>query len=207
MLHLVRTALSMVCNLTLAAWMTACMIHFFTDDSEDNAESRGVNCFRYFTIDSNLLVSVAGICMVIAEIAALTGGAPIPEWVYTLKFAGTSAVTVTLLTVLFFLGPTQGYRKAFAGDNLYMHLIGPLIAILSFCFLERGAPLPTSSLIFAVLPTVVYGAVYLTMVLITRKWEDFYGFNTGGRWYVSMPIMYLSGFGISLLLRLLHNLG
>ena len=206
MLDPIRTALSMACNLTLAVWMTLCVIHFFTDDSKD-AGSRGVNCFRYFTIDSNLLVSAAGICMMIAEIAALAGGAPIPEWVYTLKFAGTSAVTVTLLTVLLFLGLTQGYRKVFANDNLYMHLIGPLIAILSFCFLERGAPIPTSGLIFAVLPTVVYGAVYLTMVLITQKWEDFYGFNTGGRWYVSMLIVFTSGFGISLLLRLLHNLG
>ena len=27
------------------------------------------------------------------------------------------------------------------------------------------------------------------MVLIRKKWEDFYGFNKGGKWYVSLLLM------------------
>ena len=96
---------------------------------------------------------------------------------------------MTFLTVLLFLGPTQGgYAKwFFDGDFFYTHLIGPLLALLSFCLLERRK-MSFGSAMMGLLPMLLYGAVYLYKVMFApedRRWEDFYGFNKAGKWPIA----------------------
>ena len=190
-------------NLTMTVWMTVCLIHELTNQQKP---VYGVRVFRYFTIDSNVLMAAAALMAAVFEICALTGDtAALPAWMTVLKYVFTCAVALTMLTVLFFLGPTQGYRRMLSGDNLYMHLIGPLLAILTFCFLEHGAPLALSDTLIALIPTVLYGGIYLTLVVILKKLPDFYGFNAGGRWQLSMAAMIAASWGINLLIRLLYN--
>ena len=101
-------------------------------------------------------------------------------------------MTVTILTVFLFLGPSQGgYGDLLRGENLYMHLIGPLLAILSFCLIEKQKKLLSTALT-GVVPVLLYGAVYLYKVVYApeeRRWEDFYGFNKGGKWLISFLAM------------------
>ena len=59
-----------------------------------------------------------------------------------LKYIGTAAVTVTMLTVFLFLAP--GIGKGWAGillthtvSDFFMHLLTPLAALFSFCLLEK----------------------------------------------------------------------
>ena len=43
-----------------------------------------------------------------------------------------------------------------------------------------------------VVPVLLYGAVYLYKVVYApeeRRWEDFYGFNKGGKWLISLSAM------------------
>lgn len=190
-------------NLTMTVWMTICLIHDFTNKQKP---VHGVRVFRYFTIDSNVLMAAAALTAAVFEICALTGNAAaLPAWMTVLKYVFTCAVALTMLTVLFFLGPTQGYRRMLSGDNLYMHLIGPLLAILTFCFLEHGAPLTLLHTLYATVPTALYGGIYLLLVVILKKLPDFYGFNAGGRWYFSITAMLCASWGINLLIRLLYN--
>ena len=60
---------------------------------------------RYFTALSNILCAIAALAVVIAGLCG-----HVPQAVLVLKYVSTCAVTVTLLTVLFFLGPMIGYR-------------------------------------------------------------------------------------------------
>ena len=147
---------------------------------------RGLQVFRYFTVLSNALCACSALAMAAAQI-----GGRVSPGALLFKYLGTVSVTVTLLTVLFFLGPTQGYKNLLSGRDFYMHLVGPIMAIGSFCLLEkRGMSLPEALLGLA--PVVLYGIVYLYKVICApegKRWEDFYGFNRGGRWPVAFAGM------------------
>lgn len=42
--------------------------------------------------------------------------------------------------------------------------------------------------ILAMTPTIIYSIVYFIMVVILKRWNDFYGFTFGGR-YAILPIV------------------
>ncbi|MCR5808230.1 MAG: hypothetical protein K6G56_01560 [Clostridiales bacterium] len=148
--------------------------------------------FRYFTTLSNLLCAVSG-CFVIALWAAK--GA-LPLWTVILKYAGTCSVTVTMLTVLFFLGPvSHEWKLLLSREQLFLHAICPVMAIVSFLVFEKG-PMPPWTIAIGVLPVILYGALYCKRVVFTegdRKWEDFYGFNHNGKWAISCGAMVIAG--------------
>lgn len=202
----IRLTAAIACNLTMAVWTAFCLVHDFTA-AEGRPEPAGARTFRYYTVDSNVLLALSALVTAAFEALRLTGTLQaVPFWVTVLKYVATVSVTLTMLTVLFFLGPTQGYRKMLSGDDLYLHLIGPLLAIFTFCVLEPAAVLTLRDTLYAVFPTIVYGVVYLILVVGKEKWPDFYGFNAGGMWPLSMAAVYSAAWGISLLIRFLHNL-
>ena len=43
------------------------------------------------------------------------------------------------------------------------------------------------------------------MVIFLKRWEDFYGFNIGGLWYVSYVVLPAVTYVFARLLRALHN--
>ena len=112
-----------------------------------------------------------------------------------------------MLTVFLFLGPNMGYKKLLTGTDLYMHLVTPLLAILTFfCFEKREMSFQTALL--GVLPVLLYGILYLYKVIYApenRRWDDFYGFNMGGRWPISFAAMLMGGLAISMLFLFLQN--
>ena len=85
--------------------------------------------FRFFTVQSNVFCGAAALLMCLF---------PGQGWSWTLKYVATAAVSVTMLTVFLFLGPTQGgYAALLRGSDFFMHLTTPLLAIISFCVYER----------------------------------------------------------------------
>lgn len=147
----------------------------------------GLKQFRYFTVLSNDFCAIAALMMAISQ---LVGN--VPQIVFWLKYLGTVALTLTFLTAFLFLAPFKGgYKKWFGGDNFYAHLTTPLLAILSFCLLERRR-MSFQTAMTGLLPVLLYGAVYLYKVLLApkdRRWEDFYGFNIGGKWPITYVVM------------------
>jgi len=148
---------------------------------------KGLGAFRYFTVLSNALCAVAALVMALCQAAG-----SVPPAVMVLKYLGTASVAVTLATVFLFLGPSQGgFGELLRGSSLYMHLIGPLLAIASFCLLEKGR-MSLGTALLGVLPVLAYGAMYLYRVVyapVSKRWEDFYGFNKGGRWPIAFGAM------------------
>lgn len=204
----VRSLLSVLCNVLVIILVTVSILSFFTVGGQGNMAVAGMRCFIYFTIDSNILAAVMCLFMVPCNIRALKDGRELPGWALACKFIGTSAVTLTLLVVLLYLGPTMGYRAMFAGKNLHLHLICPLLAIVSYVFFEHDRSGKKRSSIPGVIPTFIYANVYLVMVIVIGKenggWADFYGFNLGGMW----PLFYIGltafSYGISVCLNKLN---
>lgn len=172
-------------------------IRFFHRDGTWRIKN-GAVAFRYFTVLSNVLCAAAALLMCFASSVS---------WVWTLKYIGTVAVTVTMLTVFLFLGPNLGYKILLTGPDLYMHLVTPLMAIISFiCFEKRGMTFQMALL--GVLPVLFYGVLYLYKVVYApehKRWEDFYGFNKNGKWPVSFAAMLVGVFAVCMLFLLLQN--
>lgn len=155
---------------------------------------------RYFTVLSNLLCAAA--CLAVAA-ARLSGR--VPAGILLFKFVGTAAVTVTLMTVLLFLGPKlYGFKLLFSGPDLWLHLVCPALAIVSLLAWDKQ-DMPFGAVFLGILPVLLYGGLYLYKVIYApecRRWEDFYGFNRDGKWPLSFLFMAAGTFIISLLLWL-----
>ena len=104
-----------------------------------------------------------------------------------------------------FLIPTMGYKSQMEGIGFFVHLIGPLLALYSFCFLECFYPLSFRVSLLAILPVLLYGLVYLVKVVFRNRWEDFYGFNRGGKWKISFMAMMIGGFLVGMLFLALYR--
>ncbi len=172
-------------------------VFFFRKDGKWNA-TKGKRAFRFFTVQSNVLCALSALFLCFF---------PNSHWVWLLKYIGTAAVCVTMLTVLFYLGPKAGYRKLLSGSDLFMHLITPLLALVSFSVFEKRG-MGFSEALWGLLPVVLYGSLYLYRIVIAppeKAWEDFYGFNQDGRYYLSMAAMFIGTFLICMGLMALQN--
>ena len=194
---------SVIINAVMFLTTFIIVVSFFRKDGAWQIQ-RGLKAFRYFTVLSNVFCAITALYMAICQAFDRVTPATI-----FLKYLGTVSVTVTILTVFLFLGPSQGgYGDLLRGENLYMHLIGPLLAILSFCLIEKQKMLLNTALT-GVVPVLLYGAVYLYKVVFTpeeRRWEDFYGFNRGGKWPAAMTGMLIGTFLMCLGIMALQNL-
>ena len=173
---------------------------FFRKDHKWDLQ-RGRSALRFFTAQSNVLCAVCALGMCFF---------PQNRGIWLLKYIGTAAVTVTMLTVFLFLAPSIGkeWLVLLKGTDFFMHLITPLMALFSFCVLEkRGMDFGTALL--GMLPVALYGPWYLYKIRFApegKRWEDFYGFNKGGKWPVSFAMMFLGTFLICLGIAGLQNL-
>ena len=146
--------------------------------------------------------------------AVFTLAGNVPEWVWLLKYIGTVAVTVTMLTVFFFLAPSiasvgkNWVEILLTGSDIFMHLLTPLAALVSFCVFEkRGMTFPQC--LFGLLPVALYGPLYLYKILLApegKRWKDFYGFNRNGRWPAAFAAMLGATFLMCLGFMALQNL-
>lgn len=190
--------LSIVLNIIIfLATLLAYIDCFRTEEGGWSAE-RGLGVLRFFTLLSNLFCALSALLLA----AAALGGA-VPRWIWLMKYIGTASVTVTLLTVLFFLAPSAGYKNMLSGRDFHFHLCGPLLAIVSFCFFDRYYPLSLPLALTGVLPVLLYGVFYLYKVVLgpdEGRWEDFYGYNKNGRWPVAFTAMLVAAALICVLL-------
>ena len=153
---------------------------------------------RYFTSLSNLFCAL--VCLAVAA-CRLFGAAP--GAVLVLKYVATAAVAVTFVTVMCFLGPVvYDYKMMLSGPDLWLHLVCPVLAIVSLLLWDRPGAGFRIVLLGAV-PVLLYTFLYLYHVILApeeKRWKDFYGFNRGGRWYLSFIAMLLAALLISFIL-------
>ncbi len=193
-----RQGLSFTTNIIIIIITVIFVVGFFREDGKWSL-ARGKHAFRYFTTQSNVLCAVSALVMCLF---------PDPGWAYYLKVMGTAAVTVTMFTVLFFLGRIYGYAVLFTGSDLFMHLITPLLAIVSLCIFERRG-ISFGAAFLGMLPVVLYAPLYLYKAIYApedKRWEDFYGFNTHGRWKLSYVLMHIGAALICIVLYFVLNL-
>lgn len=179
---------------------------------ESLLEVSKMEMFKFFTIDSNILVGISSLLMIIYENKLLKSKIDkIPNNIYILKQIGTSAVTLTFLTTLLFLTPQYGFYSMYSNNNLFFHLIVPILSIISYILFEKHSNRKKYAL-YGIIPMAIYSVYYIANILIhlndgglTTKY-DFYGFLQGNinNVYIVIPLMYFITYIISLSLTTLN---
>ena len=176
--------------------------------------SIGVSFFRYYTSLSNIFVALISIAVAVYALRNfLQNTDKMPKWLIVLYLVGSTGTTVTFLTTTFFLTPlymSYGYGPLFlfGGQMFFLHLFNPVLAIGVVIFLLDGMRFNIKHALLSMSTVFVYSCVYSPMV-ITKTWEDFYGFTFNGNYWaipIVLVVMYSAAFGIAFLLALFHNL-
>lgn len=205
--------LSLICNLIILGTTAGSIIAFYVKGGSANMKVKKEKCFEYFTVDSNVLVSIAGAVMIVFNIMGFVNGSfSAPYWAVVFKLVGTAAVTLTFIVVLTMLAPfaKDGYFSLFEGSGFFMHFTTPVLAMLSFILFERGTKVSYLMILLALIPTAIYAVVYFIKVMVIGEknggWDDFYGFNKGGKWYITAPTILVMTALLAFVLILLHNI-
>ena len=123
-------------------------------------DSMGSIDLTYYTIDSNLFLLVSSILYIIFRKNT-------PKIVELIKYSSTLSVMITFLVVIFILIPMNDFNFYFFlldGPNIYVHLICPVLAFISFVFLERNNLENTyKNNLRAVYFTIIYAVIILIL--------------------------------------------
>lgn len=119
----------------------------------------GINSFEYYTEDSNLLLLISSIIFLVC----IVKNRQLPAWFKTFRYIAVVSTTLTLIIVLTVLSWTTDYglyQLLFNGSMLYHHTLCPILAILSFTFVEKYDDL---NAVKGVYFTAIYGAIMIVL--------------------------------------------
>ena len=205
----VRRWISLVLNIGIFVLMvlgTVFMVigYRFMGDESLLVEAN-VKAFRFFTVDSNVLMGVICLLYAVCEISVLTGKHErIPTWLSVAKLIGTTGVALTMVTVVVFLAPLVtasgnplGYWALFLNTNLFFHLVIPLAAIVVFVFCETTDRIRWRYTWLGMVPMGIYAIFYSFNALAHVEdgkvpvAYDWYHFMQGGLWMMAivLPLM------------------
>ena len=204
-----QALISLILNSLIVLGTTGVVISYFFIklDYLDSPFQR----FCFFTTDSNILSAIAAVVVVIFDIKILRGkNKALPHVVELFKFVAVTSVILTFCTVMVLLVPVYGAERELLGTAAYMHVGGPMLALLSFTLVEKSIRLSVPETFLCLVPVVIYGAVYFVEVILigvqNGGWPDFYSFNNNGSWMLTVVIILAATIAIGFLVRLLHNI-
>ena len=209
-----KIKISFILNITIFLMVIfSCVVMFtgikFMHGHEIALDVSKMEMFKFFTIDSNILMGLIALLFAVQEYKVITKKKKfIDSKYYLLKLMATSAVSLTFFIVFAYLGniAEYGLSSLLMNSNLFLHLITPIVSILTFIIFERTSSIKLKEVIWGILPTVIYGIGYLLNILIHMEngkvspRYDFYWFVQGGvkAAIIVVPII----FGISYLISL-----
>ena len=142
--------------------------------------------FKYFTVISNLLVVlISGINSVVYLASVINDKNYVKEIFQILKLVAVTMCLITFLMVLIFLLPADPSYGWFSGSQLFLHLLTPTAAVISFVFLEYGAKMRFRFFFVPAVAVILYGVFYTVYAKVAPAGEavDWYGFlfDSGNR--------------------------
>ena len=154
---------AIVINVLISVLVVIAVIWMMTDTSSISLSGRRLQAFRFFTVDSNILMGISACVLAIAQIGVLTGKRKdVAPGLYVFKLVSTVGVTITMLVTVFYLGfviPT-GFFSLFYHSNFIMHLAVPVLSILVFVLYEKTDSIALKYTFFSYIPLVFYGIYY-----------------------------------------------
>lgn len=197
-----------ILNVIMIIFAVTGIFLMLTGRPEEGAlQSTGIENFKYYTVLTNVFCGItAAIYMVFIILKKNT------DRIRGLKLAAVCGVAITFAVVAFMFGPLYGFPQFYKRGNLFFHLLLPLTAMIEFIMVKREK-MPFRYTVLAAVPTFLYGAGYMTNILINGMggpWpytNDFYAFLSWG-WPVGILIfasISMLAFGVSCIFRKISN--
>ena len=151
----------------------------------ETIEMLGKFDIKYYTQDSNLLA----IFVEMLYIYFLVVKEKVPKWVQVLKYIATLSLVITFVVVVLILAPLGNYNYGyflFYSLQLYYHTLCPIIAFISFAFIEDYS-FERKHKWYAMLFTLIY-AIIAIIFNILGIMDGPYVFLrvTVNPWYISL---------------------
>ena len=202
-------------NLIFAVFIVACIfvaiVMNLLKAPTELVEEVGIKTFRMYTVLSNMFVGIT-ISMTIPF--AVDGirhrNYHLPRWVVNLIFVSTTCITLTFIISCTLLSAFAGFKEIMlTGTNLFLHTIVPIITIVGFLFVNTYHTVKFKATLYALIPISIYAIIYLISAIFIGQenggWRDHYHFNEVIPWYYVFVLVFALAFGLSNLLRYVHN--
>ncbi len=163
---------SIILNIIIVSLTILALILMFTGIKithgvEPILETTKLGAFKFFTVQSNLFMGIMALIFIILELK----NKEISKNIYRLKLMSTTAVSLTFIMVVIYLGPIvpNGIISLLQNSNLFFHLIIPILSIIDFIIFERTDKLKLKDSLYGLIPTLLYASMYTTNIIIHMK--------------------------------------
>lgn len=176
----IYSVIATIINILLPLEVIGLVIYqvFFAPTVFDGNPIEGLTFFRFYTVDSNIVLAIACLCTAIYRITHSKNSTYyLPKWIKLFKLAAVSNAVFVFLVVTFFLAPNGDFIFYFGKSNLFFHLVNPILAYMSLIVLEGNYESKWYSSFIALVPIAIYGGVYASCAVFTKTWPDYYGIN------------------------------
>jgi len=196
----VRDILIIVANLVLIAAEVLGLRMSMIED--------GMIDFRFYTELANAFSLIAAIVYIVFMLISVFREKEIPKFVSLLKYASVISLAVTMIIVAVVLAPFYDNAYGvllFSGSYFFYHTLAPLIALISFIFIEEHDIKGIIDNLIGISPTVLYGVV-MTILNIAKVIQGPYPFLMVYKNTLGMSIIWFAGIigGTFLLAELLE---
>ena len=164
---------------------------------------------HYFTALSNLMSAVAAAFMIPYAVEGIRKKHfVLPRYIVLFQFSGATCVSITMVTALCIILPTQG-DIAVTGTNFWLHVVTPLCAVILFQCVETGMTVSRRAAILSLIPFWAYIILYFIMVVVIGEenggWSDIYMTQDYFPVWVTMILFLVFGFVMAMVMRAILN--
>ncbi|MBO7677284.1 MAG: hypothetical protein J6S49_07200, partial [Erysipelotrichaceae bacterium] len=196
-----RSWVTFIACLVTLILTTGSVIYAIKNDPLDFVRTQ----FEWFTVDSNLFMALAAMMIIPFAIEGIQRKRmTYPKWAQRIHYAGAINLTMTLVFVLCFISWYDPVL-AFGEENLVLHIICPLIVLISFFMVESTNVLTRMDNLRSLVPFLIYAFLYYINVVVLGRWDDHYMLNTFLPFYISGPLVALLAYIIGFVIRIIHN--
>ena len=204
--------------MTIAAFIMMFTGFKFMNGPETNIASSTVGRFRFFTIDSNLLMGIAALLFSIQQWKVIKGKRRrIDIRFYVYKLMATCSVGLTFIITFFYLSQItpNGFFSMYMNQNLFFHGLIPLVSMINFILFEKTSQLRIRHTFLAIVPVILYATYYVTNILVHAENNyvspeyDWYWFVQNGvlKMIVVVPMIFVVTYFIGFSLLRLNKRG
>ena len=180
-----RTVISLILNIAVAVLAVIGLYEMMTgtvSNGEELLRLPGVQAFKYYTVDSNLLTGLSSLVTAVFLVSVLAGKrTALPKWAEAFRLMSVTSVTLTALVVAFYLAPEakNGFGSLYEGPNFIFHCVIPILAIAGLLLQSSEQGLRFRANLLSLVPVAVYGLYYIIPYMAAgpdKTGHDWYGF-------------------------------
>ena len=119
----------------------------------------------YYTEQSNILALISSSIILIY----LLNNKTIPRYLSLFRLVTTVSLLVTFLVVIFILAPMFNFNYGwllFSGASLYMHLLCPLLSVISFIYFENHSFNNKYDSLIGIIFTIIYAIIAIVLNIL-----------------------------------------